>query len=198
MTLPRLKCSKYDFSPEEFGAKSQLLAEVGAGSEPIAVMLTCWELGCAPDQVSHANAGEVMVVQNPGGVVQAGGTSFESILYGLRLPTVRHLIVCGHTDCRTLGFLLTRDQRRRGTPSHKPMQRVRERFHVTYPDLPCQEWLGVVAQGSVLQQLALLKSHPCVGSQLRHHRLLLHGWMRDDQSSAIAAFDPVAGQFADG
>ena len=108
MKLPLLEPCTHVLPPGDFGTRSQLLAELGQGCEPIAVMLTCWELGWIPDQVSRANPGELFIVQNPGGLLPAAdmeddGAYVASILFGLDMPKVRHLVVCGHTQCKTLG-----------------------------------------------------------------------------------------------
>jgi carbonic anhydrase len=49
----------------------------------------------------------------------------------------------------------------------------------------------------VLLQLANLRGHAAIRSRLSDGSLCLHGWMRDDETSVIAAFDPASGQFSD-
>ncbi len=68
---------------------------------------------------------------------------------------------------------------------------------MTYADRSAQDWLDIVVQESVLQQLANLRSHLSVESRIRDGTLLMHGWIRDDDTSAITAYDPTAGQFRD-
>ena len=111
MNLPQLEPCPHDLPASEFGTLRQLIADTGHGDDPIIVMLTCWELGGAPDQISFAMPGEVMVAQNPGGLVppvgmHEPGSSLDTVRYCLTRPTVRHIIVCGHTECKTLRLLL--------------------------------------------------------------------------------------------
>jgi len=202
MSLPQLEMCEHDLPADEFGSASQVLADIGQGDQPVVVMLTCWELGFSPDEVSHANPGEIMVVQNPGGLIPASemkevGAILGSVLYGLSCETVRHLIVCGHTECKTLRLLL--DEETQGTTNlfGTLMQPVKERFQSTYADRPARDWLGIVVQEAVLQQLANLRSHADIRCRLRSRKLLLHGWLRDDETSAITTYDPVLGQFRD-
>ena len=202
MNLPHLEPCEHELPPSEFGTLSQLMADTGHGDAPIVVMLTCWELGTAPDQVSFANPGEIMVAQSPGGLVPSvethePGSYLGTVLYGLNHSTVGHLIVCGHTECKTLGLLLEAESKKKKNPFHHLMENVKERFRVTYADRPARDWLSIVVQESVLQQLANLRSHTSVESRLRDGTLLMHGWIRDDDSSAIAAYNPTAGQFCD-
>ncbi len=202
MSLPHLEPCEHDLPVDEFGSASQVLAAIGQGDQPVAVMLTCWELGFAPDEVSHANPGEIMVVQNPGGLIPASemkkvGAILGSVLYGLSCETVRHLIVCGHTECTTLRLLLEEETQGTTNPFGTLMQPVKERFQSTYADRPARDWLGIIVQEAILRQLASLRSHSYIQSRLRDGRLLLHGWLRNDETSAITAYDPVAGQFCD-
>jgi carbonic anhydrase len=200
MNLPLLEPCKHVLPADEFDTRSQLLADIGQGDDPIAVMLTCSELGYAPDQVSHANPGEIMIIQNAGGLVPAANTEdafIKSVIYGLSLSTVRHLIVCGHTECKTLGLLLVKETQGKKNPFDNLMQCVGERLHTTYRDRPAREWLGIVIQETILQQIANLRSHAYIQSRLRQAELLLHGWIRNDQTSTITAYDAVTGQFCD-
>lgn len=200
MNLPLLAPSVHEFADEEFGTKSKLLAEFGRGDDPIAVVLTCWELAGAPDQLSRAGSGEIMVVQNPGGLVPAAekpmddSGALNSVMYALSCPSVRHVIACGHTDCATLKLIAR--QQRQENPFQNPIQAVATRLNATYADRPEEEWLGILVQEVILLQLANLRSHAEIEGRLQQGNLHLHGWIRDDRSSVISAYDPESGQFS--
>jgi carbonic anhydrase len=199
MRLPVLESWQHILRAAEFGTKSQLLAEIGENDDPIAVMLTCSELGFAPDHISHANPGEIMIVQNLAGVVppsDTGGT-FASIMYSLHLPTVRHLIVCGHTKCGILRMVLANEAKGKKSPFSMGLQGLSKRFHAIYSDRPEHDWLGIIVQETILQQLAHFRSDTYIQSRLQQSKLCLHGWIRDDQTSSITAYEPVLGQFCD-
>jgi carbonic anhydrase len=201
MTLPKLESHPYDLPAEEFGSMTDLLAELGQSNEPIATVLTCWELGGTPDQVPHANPGEIMVVQNPGGLVAAADAdekvdSPSSILYCLQKPTMQHLIVCGHTQCVTLATMLGDSTKGTLDVFRQTLESVSRRFHEFYAKRPEREWLRIIAQESVLQQLASLRGQAKIRSRLHDGSLCLHGWMRDDETSVVAPFDPASGQFS--
>lgn len=202
MGLPQLEVCERDLPADEFGSKTQLLADIGQGDQPVIVMLTCSELGFIPDALSNANPGEVMVVQNPGGLVpgaetQDGGSFLESVFYGVRCTTVRHLVVCGHTACTMHRLLLEEKVKDKKNVFRVLMQAVTERCQATYADRPAEEWGGIVVQETVLQQLANLRSHAHIQSRLREGSVRLHGWLRDDETSVITAYDPAVGQFCD-
>jgi carbonic anhydrase len=89
-----------------WGTQSNLIADFGLGNGPVAVMLTCPELGALPDMLSHAQAGDLMIVQTAAAAVPPPGSdpgsAVASVCYALSFSTVRHLIVCGHHDCQML------------------------------------------------------------------------------------------------
>ncbi|MFT7642979.1 MAG: carbonic anhydrase [Pirellulaceae bacterium] len=200
MTLPLLAPTEHLLSPREFGTKTEFMSEIGQGDEPVAIMLTCWELGVAPDQVSHANPGEIIITQNPGGLVHAVDqgqcAALDSILFGLSQSSIRHLVVCGHTLCKTLSLLITEDDEKKN-PFGEYLLGVRQRLDETYYDRRPIDWQGIIVQEAVLQQLANLRSHMYIQSRLQEGSLRMHGWIRDDQTATIASYDPVTGQFCD-
>ena len=56
---------------------------------------------------------------------------------------------------------------------------------------------GFVGSIIILQQLANLRSQDYIESRLQEGTLHVHAWMRIDQTSAIATYDPVTGQFCE-
>jgi carbonic anhydrase len=203
MTLPQLEPSHHVLPSHEFGTKQEMLSEISQGEDPLAVMLTCWELGGTPDQVSHARPGEIMVVQNPGGLLRGAempddGRALDTVYYALGHATVRHIIVCGHTECKTLGMFVSQASKKNEMDAYcKLADCVRERFMATYKERPPKEWLRIIAQENVLQQLANLRSHKDILSRLNDGSVVLHGWLRDDEASVISTYNPEIRQFCD-
>ena len=73
-------------------------------------------------------------------------------------------------------------------------QPFREELPMKLPKLePSQH--NLMVQESVLQQLANPRSHEEIRSRLGAGNLLLHGWVRDDESVAIHVYDAKTGQF---
>lgn len=200
MTAQLLDDRRNELRDSEFGTTAQLLSALGRGDDPVAVMLTCWELGDAPDDVAHARHGEIIVVQNPAGIVPpfgAGdpGTAVATVCYGLTFPNVRHLIVCGHRECRMVPMLLSNRRpdllmefRRIVAEVRRDLQRLDE--HVGR-----ERRRELAVQKVVLQQLLHLKSYPAISRRLAAGELRLHGWLYDDATSLVQTFDPQTGRF---
>ena len=201
MILPQRNPGEFDLPAHEFGTTAQLMAAAGGGHEPTIIMLTCWELGSAPQDVSFAQPGEIIIAQNPGGLVpsaaaQQAGSALDTIRYGLTRPTVRHLIVCGHTQCKTLGLLLVDDKRNLPNPFRDLMHSTENRIEATRADHPSDEPLDLIVEASVLQQLVNLRTHRDIRQRLEAGKLLMHGWVRNDLTASIRPYDPTTGRFA--
>lgn len=199
MKLPILEPCMHSFEPKHFGSISQLLGDLGKGSEPIAIMVTCSELAYEPDHLSKANPGELIVIQTVGGVLHfsPNDVSEESAPFGgtLKHETLRHLIVCGHSGCEVFNLLLKPDDGKPKLMIHQFLYSVERRFKRVYADRPSQEHRQILIQESALQQLANIQARPDVKSRLGDGSLRLHAWVRNDEMSTIAKFDPATGQF---
>jgi carbonic anhydrase len=187
-------------APEDFGNTSGLISSFRQGATPAAVVLTCWDLGGTLDQISHAARDQVLVVQNPGGLVPAGGgeadETISSIGLALQESSVRHLVVCGHRDCATVPLLLDD-----GKPDYLPEYRnivaeLRNQLRGLDAGLTPRQRSEFAVQETVLQQLVHLRMYPQIQSRLRAGQLRLHGWVYDDRTARIAVYNPFSGRFA--
>jgi carbonic anhydrase len=183
----------------DFGNTSGLIASFRRGEIPAAVMLTCWDLCDAPDHVSHAGTGQLLVEQNPGGLVPVNGdeadVTIASIAMTLQETAVRHLVVCGHRDCATVPMLL--DETR---PEYLPEFRdiladLRTELRGLDRGLTERQRRDVAVQETVLQQLVHLRTYPQIRSRLSAGKLRLHGWMYDDRTARVAVYNPFTGRF---
>ena len=185
---------------EEFGTVGEFVRSVGRGNGPVALMLTCWELGDIPDQISHVQPGDVLIVQNPAGVVpQWGqidpGAATASICYGLNLPTVRHLIVCGHRDCRMVPLLVGGRTVDRLTEYRRILTDVRDQLDGLDDRLGDRQRGRIAVEEVVLQQLRHLRTFPEVRRGVWEGKLRLHGWYYDDRTARVYAYSPRSNQF---
>lgn len=197
---PLVSTRRNQLAASDFGNTSGLIAAFRKGVLPAAVMLTCWDLCDAPDQVSHAAPGQVLVVQNPGGLVPAGGgesaSAVASIELALQESGVRHLIVCGHRDCATVPLLLD-DARPDYLPEYRDIVAdLRMELCGLEASLAPHHRRDVFVQETVLQQLVHLRSDPQVRSRLDAGSLRLHGWVYDDRTARIAVYNPFTRRFA--
>ena len=112
-----------------------------------------------------------------------------SIEYAVAVLGVRHIIVCGHTDCGATGAL--------DIPALKGLPHVKEccalslcqgdraERHGIEGDAPVDaEFLNEAIEENVLQQVQHLRTHP-VAAKLSTGKIEIHGWVYDIKSGNI-------------
>ncbi len=98
------------FLAETFPAKRSQFHLLAEGQRPECLFVTCADSRVVPDLILQTQPGEMFICRNAGNVIPragepAGGVS-ATIEYGVQVLGVRHLIVCGHSDCGVISALM--------------------------------------------------------------------------------------------
>lgn len=184
------------FLTEAFPAwrnKFHLLAD---GQQPETLFITCADSRIVPDLILQTQPGDLFICRNAGNVIPragepAGGVS-ATIEYAVEVLRVRHLIVCGHSDCGVIRALMD-PERLAGLDSVKDWLK-----HVE----PAWQYVDEVERNggelsrhtalthaNVLVQLDNLKTHAYIQRAVTEGRLQVHGWYYDILSGRIEQFD---------
>lgn len=198
MDLPPIVAPPEELQDCSIGTIAQLLDDLGQGTNPLAILVICSDMLCQPDELSHANPGEVKMIQNAGAMVppaplfdESASTSFQKLLSS----SIRHIIVCGHTVCGVVSSLLkTSDWSRH--PIGRLIELVSDRMGLFYADRPKEELPAILTQEVVLRHMTNLGEYPEIQEGMQKGNLLIHGWIRDDKTMGIASFDPHHQQFS--
>jgi carbonic anhydrase len=176
-----------------------LLAEAQA---PETLFLTCADSRIVPDLILQTQPGDLFICRNAGNVVPragepAGGVS-ATIEYAVQVLRVRHLIVCGHSDCGVIRALMA-PQRLTGLPhvldwlQHvEPAWQYLDEVESNAGELTRHTAL---THANVLVQIDNLRTHDYIGQAVSEGRLQIHGWYYDILSGRIEQFDPVRAKF---
>ncbi len=120
------------------------------------------------------------------------GGSTATIEYAVAMLGVKHVIVCGHTDCGVMRALL-HPESVEDLPAVKSWmiqaETTRRIVRENYADLEGAELLVTTIQENVRIQLDHLKTHPAVAVRLRRGTLSLHGWVYSIHTGDIWAYD---------
>ena len=120
------------------------------------------------------------------------GGSTATIEYAVAMLGVKHVIVCGHTDCGVMRALL-HPESVEDLPAVKSWmiqaETTRRIVRENYSDLKGEELLVTTIQENVRIQLDHLKTHPAVAVRLRRRTLTLHGWVYSIPTGDIWAYD---------
>lgn len=190
------------FLAEAFPARRDQFHLLAEGQAPETLFITCADSRIVPDLILQTQPGDLFICRNAGNVIPragepAGGVS-ATIEYAVEVLRVRHLIVCGHSDCGVIralmapqaleGLASVRDWLQHVEPAWKYVDEVeRNAGELTR--------LTALTHANVLVQLDNLKTHPYITRALAEGRLQVHGWYYDILSGRIENFDEGLGKF---
>ncbi|KOB68457.1 Carbonic anhydrase, partial [Operophtera brumata] len=147
--------------------------EVKDNPTPKAVFYTCMDSRMIPTRFTETSVGDMFVVRNAGNVIPHSQyfvdemTSCEpaALELGCIINDIRHIIVCGHSDCKAMNLLYT---------------------------LKSKEESSIV---NTLQQLQNVASYGMLKKRLEKHDLHIHALWFDIYTGDIYYFSRRAKQF---
>ena len=174
------------------------------GQKPQALMISCSDSRVVPEIVTGSGPGDLFVTRNAGNVVPpftdtADDGVTSAIEYAVVGLGVKHIVVCGHTDCGAMKALLHPEALDEMPAVAKWLGHCRCSigvFREAHGHLPDKEAARVLAMENVAAQLAHLRTHPCVASRVAAGALTLHGWVFDIETGTLLALDGETGAFS--
>ena len=190
------------FKREIFPKQRDLFEQLANRQSPDVLFITCADSRIVPDLITQSKPGDLFICRNAGNMVPPygevhGGVS-ATIEYSVDVLGVRHIIVCGHTDCGAMKGVLYPDK-----VAHLPAVRswlnhgevARRVVQASHADLPEDQKLAALIEANVVAQIAHLRTHPSVAARLARSELLLHGWVYDIGNGEVTAWDSTKSLF---
>jgi len=184
------------FQREVFPRQSGRFQELARGQSPEVLFITCADSRVVPDLITQCNPGDLFICRNAGNMVPPygevhGGVS-ATIEYAVDVLGVRHIVVCGHTDCGAMKGVMYPDK-----VAHLPAVKTwlnhgelaRRVVQDKYGDLPDEQKLAALIEENVIAQLEHLRTHPSVAARIARGGLTLHGWVYDIGNGTVSAWD---------
>jgi carbonic anhydrase len=178
-----------------------LLAE---SQQPDTLFITCADSRVVPDLILQTEPGDMFLCRAVGNIVpphgaMPGGIS-STIEYAVEVLHVRHIIVCGHSDCGAIKAVLPPDpadpRDHRNLPrlpmTSKWLGYIEPAWKYLPPGMPCDDPRALhtaLIRANVIAQLENLKTHAEVARALAHSTLQVHGWYYDILTGAVEAYD---------
>jgi carbonic anhydrase len=190
------------FLAEAFPARRDQFHLLAEGQAPETLFVTCADSRVVPDLILQTQPGDLFICRNAGNVIPrhgepAGGVS-ATIEYAVQVLRVRHVIVCGHSDCGVIRALMNPEQL-------NGLENVKDWLQHVEPAWGYLKGVEgqdgeltrhkALTQANVLVQMDNLHSHGYIQAALREGRLRIHGWYYDILSGGIERFDEQAGKF---
>ncbi len=190
------------FQRDVYPRQRELFEQLAKKQTPRALFITCADSRVVPDLITQVGPGELFICRNAGNMVPAygevnGGVS-ATIEYAVMALNIRHIIICGHTDCGAMKAVL-HPEMTNGMPTVKSWlaygEMARRVVESAYPDLAEEAKLHAVIEENVVAQLDHLRTHPSVAARLATGDICLHGWVYHIRTGALEAWDGERGRF---
>jgi carbonic anhydrase len=182
------------FHQRDFKENKTLYKRLGLGQNPEILFITCSDSRIIPSQLTQSRPGEVFVIRNAGNIIPCysdqGGES-ATIEYALTALNIKHIIVCGHSQCGAMNGLLQPEKIQnmpavRGWLNHAP--RLEELIEAYNPDTGTT-LLEKAIEENVLLQVEHLKQYPCVKEKLERNEITIHPWIYAFETGEVFTFN---------
>lgn len=202
--MERLLRGVSKFQREVFPNQKHLFQKLKDSQNPRALFIACADSRVVPQLITQADPGDLFICRNAGNMVLSygevnGGVS-ATIEYAVVALEVKHIVVCGHSDCGAMRAVLNPEKVRRMPTVASWLSHGEVARHVVeekYPELTGDDRLHVLTKENIIAQLAHLRTHPSVAARLSSGRIAIHGWHYSIETGRVEGYDAQSGRFAD-
>ncbi len=190
--LEKLKAGVRQFQAEVHADKADEYQKAATTpQQPHTLVIACADSRVDVETITSSGPGDVFITRNIGNMVPAygqmlGGVS-AVIEYAVSALKVRHIVVCGHSDCGAMKALLNPE-------STEQMPTVRSWLTNGHAALSVAtskasedkyQQLRTLTEENVLLQMVHLQTHPSVAGALAREELTISGWLYDIGSGEV-------------
>jgi len=205
--LAELKAGIRRFRTEVYPEHAEIYRRAASEPQrPQALFVTCADSRIDPELITQSGTGDLFVTRNIGNMVPAygemlGGVS-AVIEYAVTWLKVRHVVVCGHSDCGAMKGLLHPEALTKMPTVQRWLRNADAALSVANSlaehDEEPGELMRRLTEENVLLQLQHLRTHPSVAGAMAREELTISGWVYDIGRGEVRisadggrVFDPV-------
>lgn len=185
--MDRLLSGIKKFRQEVIEEQEDLYQGLKYKQRPHTLFITCSDSRILPSRITGTEPGELFVVRNIANIVPPYRETDEyvattsAIEYAVKALGVKHIIICGHSNCGGCSASLYQTAERMELPHTKKwlelLDDVREKVIAIENESMIQEVM--MEQANILSQLEHLKTFPEIQERLEKGEIDLHGWYYD-------------------
>jgi carbonic anhydrase len=192
--LERLKAGNRKFQIEVYAKNAEHYRKTATTPQtPHTLIVACADSRVDVEAITGSGPGEVFVTRNVGNMVPPysgtpGGVT-AVIEYAVAALKVKHVVVCGHSDCGAMKALLN-------PSATDELPTVRHWLHHGQAALMVAESmmhkhesqiekLKHLTEENVLMQIVHMKTHPSVAGAMARKELTISGWVYDIGSGVV-------------
>ena len=205
--LDVLKAGIRRFRTEIYPAQAETYEKAAREPQrPAALIVACADSRIDPELITQSGPGELFVTRNIGNLVPAYGEMLcgvsAAVEYAVSALKVKHVVICGHTDCGAMKALL-QPASTDSMPTVKSWLRNAQAAlsvanSLAEPDENPSKRLARLTEENVLLQIQHLRTHPSVAGAMAREELTISGWVYDIATGEVRisengdrAFHPV-------
>ena len=201
--LERLKTGIRKFQEDVYSPnKSEYEYAATHPQQPHTLMITCADSRVDPQTITSSSYGEIFVTRNVGNMVprygdMLGGVS-AVIEYAVDALRVKHVVVCGHSDCGAMKALLQDEAKLYALPTVKHWLENAANAKQVAASLDKKELptLTTMTEQNVILQMQHLCTHPSVARSLQRGELSISGWIYDIGEGDVRVYDEQTNTFS--
>lgn len=189
------------FQQDIYPLHKERFKELATSQAPDVLFITCSDSRIDPNLVTQTVPGELFICRNAGNIVpphsnETGGMT-ASIEYAVSVLKVRHIVICGHSNCGAMKAAMSPESVESLPHVKVWIDHARAAKESVEHQQGCmhEEHLPDVTKQNIILQLQHLKTHPAVFSRLSNNELEVHGWLYDIETGQVEAFNPESNEF---
>jgi carbonic anhydrase len=189
--LEELKQGVRRFRTEIYPERAEEYQRAGTEPQrPDALIVACADSRIDPYVFTQAAPGKLFVTRNIGNMVPAYGEMLGGVSavleYAVSALKVKHIVVCGHSDCGAMKALLNPESVEamptvRGwlRNAHTALSVAEALAEMTQATEKREDLLRLVTEQNVILQMQHVKTHPSVAGAVARGELTISGWVYD-------------------
>lgn len=190
------------FQNEIYPANKELFDQLATRQEPETLYIGCSDSRVVPHMLLQTQPGDLFIIRNAGNIVppwgeMVGGVS-ATVEYGVQVLGVKHIVICGHSDCGAMKAVLHPERAERFRAVRAWLhhaERVLAVAREAHPGLNERALLEVIIEENVQAQIHHILTHPSVAAKVRTGALQVHGMVYDIAHGSVKVLDRATGTF---
>ena len=208
MQMQKILSGVRQFQSEVFPKQREFFESLSRKQQrPLALFITCSDSRVNPNLITQTEPGDLFLLRNAGNLVPSHGAAIAggeaaTIEYSIEVLGIRHIIICGHSQCGAVNALLNSEKiadlpEAAAWFKHAEATRRIMRQKQRDLDLNAAELAVAATEQNVRVQVNNLSTHPCVAARLSSGDLQVYGWYYDIGTGRIRQYDQAMGRFAE-
>lgn len=184
------------FQKEIFPEQQHHFRLLADSQRPHTLFITCSDSRVVPTLFTQTEPGELFLCRVVGNLVPAHGAEMggvaSAVEYAVTVLGVRHVVVCGHSDCGAMRAFLHPEKLRPLKAVEAWLEHAQAAIAIAgqqHAGLSGEDFVKALIDENVVVQLQHLKTHPSVAAGLRNGSLEVHGWVYDIGTGLIRRYD---------